>query len=66
MSESGTESVLARWREAERSLAAVDPRSDEAARLADEVDRLRAEFRRVTGETGHPGAAEKELEPTTA
>lgn len=66
MSESGTESVLARWREAERSLAAVDPRSDEAARLADEVERLRSEFKRVTRETGDTSAAAEELEPATA
>lgn len=63
MSESGTESVLVRWREAERSLAAVHPRSDEAARLADEVERLRSEFERVTGRQGDAAEA---LEPATA
>ena len=63
MSETGTEAVLARWREAERSLEAVDPRSDEAARLAAEVERLRSEFKRVTGETREPADA---MEPATA
>jgi hypothetical protein len=37
--------IVADWREAERSLAAVPPDSHEASRLRLEVSRLRAEYR---------------------
>jgi hypothetical protein len=38
------EIVLARWREVERELKALDPLSDDAARLTDDWARLRAEY----------------------
>jgi hypothetical protein len=41
------EIVLAMWREVERELAAVEPDSDEAARLIAEASRLRDEHRRL-------------------
>jgi hypothetical protein len=41
------EVVIARWREVERELAAVDPTSEAATVLTDEWARLRAEHRRL-------------------
>jgi PAS domain-containing protein len=39
--------VLAEWRSAERRLVALDPDSEEAQRIADEIDALRETHRRL-------------------
>jgi hypothetical protein len=44
-------SVLAEWRAAERRLAAAAQNSDDEAQARVEVERLRAEYRRITAPT---------------
>jgi hypothetical protein len=43
------ELALSEWRRAERELLAADPLSDDASRLAQEVDVLRSQYHAVAG-----------------
>jgi hypothetical protein len=47
--------VLAEWRGAERRLAAAGPGTDEERSARADVDRLRAEYRRITTPMSDPG-----------
>jgi hypothetical protein len=51
------ELALSEWRRAERELLAADPSSDDASRLAREVDRLRAHYHAVAATPAPEGAS---------
>jgi hypothetical protein len=56
----GAELALSEWRRAERELSAADPLSDDASRLALEVDLRRAQYHAVAGMPA-PGEASEDL-----
>jgi len=49
------ELALSEWRRAERELLAADPLSDDASRLAQEVDVLRAQYHAIAGTSASAG-----------
>jgi hypothetical protein len=53
--------ALSEWRRAERELLAADPLSDDASRLAQEVDLLRAQYHETAGSSA-PGRAAANLD----
>jgi len=49
------EVALSEWRRAERELLAADPSSDDASRLAQEVERLRRQYQAIAGASALAG-----------